>query len=74
MLKSIFAASLVAALGFGMVPFQPIAQTFDTALVVNAEGAEEETVTAYDGRTIPMSDVIAINGGRYYDNLLYAVF
>ena len=74
MLKSIFAASLVAALGFGMVPFQPIAQTFDTALVVNAEGATEETVTAYDGRTIPMSDVIAINGGRYYDNLLYAVF
>ncbi len=71
LLKSIFVASLVAALGFGMVPFQPIAQTFDTALVVNAE---EETVTAYDGRTIPMSDVIAINGGRYYDNLLYAVF
>ena len=64
----------MAALGFGMVPFQPIAQTFDTALVVNAEGATEETVTAYDGRTIPMSDVIAINGGRYYDNLLYAVF
>ena len=59
LLKSIFVASLVAALGFGMVPFQPIAQTFDTALVVNAE---EETVTAYDGRTIPMSDVIAING------------
>ena len=72
MLKSIFAASLVAALGFGMVPFQPIAQTFDTALVVNAEGATEETVTAYDGRTIPMSDVLVVNNGVYFDNLRYA--
>jgi len=72
LLKSIFAASLVAALGFGMVPFQPIAQTFDTALVVNAEGATEETVTAYDGRTIPMSDVLVVNNGVYFDNLRYA--
>ena len=62
----------MAALGFGMVPFQPIAQTFDTALVVNAEGATEETVTAYDGRTIPMSDVLVVNNGVYFDNLRYA--
>ena len=55
-----------------MVPFQPIAQTFDTALVVNAEGATEETVTAYDGRTIPMSDVLVVNNGVYFDNLRYA--
>ena len=59
----------MAALGFGMVPFQPIAQTFDTALVANAQ---EETVTTWDGREIPMSDVLVVNNGVYFDNLRYA--
>ena len=69
MLKSIFAATLVAALGFGMVPYQPIAQVFDTGIVANAQ---EETVTTWDGREIPMSDVLVVNNGVYFDNLRYA--
>ena len=69
LLKSIFAATLVAALGFGMVPYQPIAQVFDTGIVANAQ---EETVTTWDGREIPMSDVLVVNNGVYFDNLRYA--
>ena len=59
----------MAALGFGMVPYQPIAQVFDTGIVANAQ---EETVTTWDGREIPMSDVLVVNNGVYFDNLRYA--
>ena len=52
-----------------MVPYQPIAQVFDTGIVANAQ---EETVTTWDGREIPMSDVLVVNNGVYFDNLRYA--
>ena len=63
LLKSIFAASLVAALGVGMMPVQ-IAQTFDTAIVANAvaEGATAIDSEGHAWYTIDKEGNLVIDG------------
>lgn len=73
-MRRIIAAALVMLMVSGSVPYQPIAEVFDTAIVASAEGTVTEVSTAdelsaalanTDVSVIKFSNDITYDGGEY---------